>query len=544
MHPLRTLFSTLLVFVGAIVTGEALAANRVALVVGNSAYTRAGALANPINDATDVAGVLKQKGFAVIEGSNLDKANFVSKIEEFGRAASGAEIALFFYAGHGLQIAGRNFLVPIDAELDTAAAIDTQLVTASFVYRHMERGARFKIVVLDACRDNPLAERLKASLGERSDEIGRGLAREDFQLGWDSLISFSTQPGNVARDGDGRNSPFTHALVGQLTSVDANTDLAKILEGVRRDVTKATRQAQIPWDSSSLRVPVFLDRATQLELSDAARAWPKVDRRNLVELEAFIGRYPTSAEADQARARLRVPTCIGFRGNKECISVAGRPTTAVRWFKDCPHCPEMIVVPWGHLQMGSPGTEAGRGPGEDQVGITIPSYFAAGRSKVTTSEWNACVAGGGCKPIDGNAAETRPAEVPLHEARAYAKWVSASTGKTYRLLSEAEWEYVMRAGTTSAFWWGPTIDARPATGVNNPWSIRADGLEWVEDCWNDSIRGIPADGRARTTGDCARQVVRGGKDEDPSTLRSGYRSSAPPDAKGIGFRVVSTIVDR
>jgi formylglycine-generating enzyme required for sulfatase activity len=204
----------------------------------------------------------------------------------------------------------------------------------------------------------------------------------------------------------------------------------------------------------------------------------------------------------------------------------------------------MIIVPWGHFQMGSLATEAGRGPGEDQVAITIPSYFAAGRSTITTSEWNACVVGGGCKPLEGNEAETRPAEVPLHEARSYAKWMSVTTGKTYRLLSEAEWEYVVRAGTTTAFWWGPTIDARPAAGVSNPWSIRVDGLEWVEDCWNESIRGIPADGRARITGDCARQVVRGGKDDNPSTLRSAYRSSAPPDAKSIGFRVVSTILDR
>ena len=186
----RILFVMLSILIVATASGAALAARRVALVVGNSAYTHAGLLPNTINDAADMTAVLKQKGFSVIEGINLDTPTFIAKVQEFARAAKGTEIALFFYAGHGLQIAGHNYLMPIDAELATAAAVNSELVPASLVYRAIEGGARFKIVVLDACRNNPLADQLKEAMGARSAAIGRGLAREDFELGSDLCGQF------------------------------------------------------------------------------------------------------------------------------------------------------------------------------------------------------------------------------------------------------------------------------------------------------------------------------------------------------------------
>jgi uncharacterized caspase-like protein len=145
----------------------------------------------------------------------------------------GSEIAVFFYAGHGIQVAGQNYLVPVDAELATEAALEAELVPASLIYREMEGNARFKIVILDACRDNPLADELRKAMGQRSAVVGRGLAREDFSLGWESLVSFSTQPGNTALDGDGRNSPFTGALMRHLAASTSNDDFAGILGRVR-----------------------------------------------------------------------------------------------------------------------------------------------------------------------------------------------------------------------------------------------------------------------------------------------------------------------
>jgi uncharacterized caspase-like protein len=155
------------------------AQKRVALVIGNSAYKDVSELANARNDAADMAAALGQTGFLVIEGIDLDRVSFLAKLRQFAQASKGAEISLFFYAGHGVQVAGQNYLLPIDAELASEAALNTELIPASAVYRAMEGGARFKIVFLDACRINPLAEQLKTALGGRSAAVGRGLARED-----------------------------------------------------------------------------------------------------------------------------------------------------------------------------------------------------------------------------------------------------------------------------------------------------------------------------------------------------------------------------
>ena len=366
---------------------DAHAQKRVALVIGNSAYKDVSELANARNDAADMAAALRQTGFLVIEGIDLDKTSFIAKLREFAQASKGAEIALFFYAGHGVQVAGQNYLVPIDAELASEAAVNIELISASTVYRAMEGGARFKIVFLDACRSNPLAEQLKAAMGSRSAAVGRGLARDDRGFaGQDWLISFSTQPGNVALDGDERNSPFTAALVRELS---ADTDLASMLRGVRAQVMKTTQQKQIPWETSSLRVPVYLAREKQPELSEAARAWEQVNKKSFADIEAFVTRFDGSLESRLARGRIQQHWgCLTLKGRQDCVRIGGAGTghdvrMPVPSFKDCAFCPEMLIMPWGHVQIGSPADEVGRDAGEDQVRVTIPYFFAIARSLVS-----------------------------------------------------------------------------------------------------------------------------------------------------------------
>ena len=177
----------------------AMAQKRVALVIGNSAYQSTPALINPRNDATDMAAALKKLGFHVVEGFDLDKASFDRKVRDFADTMSGAKVGVFFYAGHGLQVAGHNYLVPVDAKLSTAAALDWEMVRLDLVQRTMERETETNVIFLDACRDNPLARNLARAMGTRSAEIGRGLAATEAGVG--TLISFSTQPGNVALDG-------------------------------------------------------------------------------------------------------------------------------------------------------------------------------------------------------------------------------------------------------------------------------------------------------------------------------------------------------
>jgi uncharacterized caspase-like protein len=174
----------------------ALAEKRVALVIGNSAYQHTPKLANPKNDATDMAAALKTLGFQVLDGFDLDKAAFDRKVRDFATALQGAEVGVLLFAGHGLQVAGHNYLGPIDAELSTASALDFEMVRLDLVHRTMEPEAQTNILFLNACRDNPLSRNLARAMGTRSTEIGRGLAAVESGIG--TLISFSTQPGNVA----------------------------------------------------------------------------------------------------------------------------------------------------------------------------------------------------------------------------------------------------------------------------------------------------------------------------------------------------------
>lgn len=241
-------------------------------------------------------------------------------------------------------------------------------------------------------------------------------------------------------------------------------------------------------------------------------------------------------------------------------------------FRDCDVCPEMVVIPAGNFTMGSPASEAARrddeGP-QHQVRISRP--FAAGKYEVTFDDWDACVREGGCgyKPDDfpwGRG--RRPVfNVSWQDANKYAEWLSRKTGKNYRLLTEAEWEYVARAGTTTAFSFGNRItptqanyDAR-VSYAGSPTRARGLGLlpvgsnapnnfglhdvhgnvsEWTEDCYHSNYNGAPSDGSAWISGDCGRRVRRGGAlNVGPSALRSASRSDAPLDLRypEIGFRV-------
>ncbi len=179
-----------------------------ALVIGNSAYEHTNPLPNPHNDATDISAALERLGFEVIgSGVDLDKRSLERKIREFTSTLTGADVALFFYAGHAVQVGDQNYLVPVDARLASEADVDFETISLRLVLQHMERDREKKtsLVFLDACRDNPLAKNLARSMGTRSSSVGQGLAAVKGGVG--TLIGFSTQPGNVARDGTGRNSP-------------------------------------------------------------------------------------------------------------------------------------------------------------------------------------------------------------------------------------------------------------------------------------------------------------------------------------------------
>jgi hypothetical protein len=285
----------------------AAAEKRVALVVGNSAYAHANALPNPVNDAGDMAKALAEVGFDVILGLDLSKSAFDGKVRDFARALEKADVALFFYAGHGLQASGRNHLVPVDAKLQVERDLDFEAISLDFVLKQMEldREGKTNIVFLDACRDNPLARNLARSMGTRSAAIGQGLAQ--VQTGVGTFIAYSTQPGNVALDGEGRNSPFTAALTKGLSLPDRN--LTAVMIEVRKDVLAATAGKQVPWDHSALTGDFYF----QLAAAPGTLPRPDADavQRRLRELEEELKKKSDPQQTAnvvalaQARERLR-----------------------------------------------------------------------------------------------------------------------------------------------------------------------------------------------------------------------------------------------
>jgi uncharacterized caspase-like protein len=226
------------------------AEKRVALVVGNSSYKEVGKLANPVNDANEIATALKAAGFEVILGVDVDKRGFDTKVRNFADLMEGADVAIFFYAGHGLQVAGRNYLIPVDAHLQGERDLDFDAENLDFILKQMElnRADKTNIVFLDACRDNPFSQNLARSMGTRSTSIGKGLAQVETGVG--TFIAYSTQPGNVALDGKGKNSPFTTALAKHVR--EPGRDLTSVMIEVRKDVLAATDGKQVPWDHSAL----------------------------------------------------------------------------------------------------------------------------------------------------------------------------------------------------------------------------------------------------------------------------------------------------
>ena len=227
---------------------SARAAERVALIIGNSSYQEAAELQNPRNDAEEIAKLLTKFGFRVLKGIDVDQFNFRILVRAFTREIKDAKLALFYYAGHGLQVGRRNFLLPVDAVLKEEADLDFESVELGFILQQMERGKRTNIILMDACRDNPFAANLARNMGTRSTSIGRGLA--PLETGVGTFVGFATQPGNVALDGQSTNSPFTKAIIKHLA--EPGLDIGVLMRRVREEVIAETKGKQVPWSNSSL----------------------------------------------------------------------------------------------------------------------------------------------------------------------------------------------------------------------------------------------------------------------------------------------------
>ncbi len=251
----RILFAIIFLCAAVSSMSVAIAERRVALVVGNSDYEHSSKLANPINDANDVTSALEDVGFKVITVTDVDIDGFRAAIDAFAREASGADVSLFYYSGHGMQWEGQNMLVPTDATLDNADIVPFEVLPLTKITNALSLARNAKILILDACRDNDAERSLKIALaekqGKKSTAVDRGLTPLNATEG--QVVIFATQPNRTASDdfeGSSRNSPFTHAFLE--TIKEPGLEIGRTFRKVAARVNKLTRGAQRPEMSISL----------------------------------------------------------------------------------------------------------------------------------------------------------------------------------------------------------------------------------------------------------------------------------------------------
>jgi uncharacterized caspase-like protein len=290
-----------------VVCQPALAEKRVALVLGNSAYQNVPRLPNPVNDGAVIAATLKDAGFDVVDSRHdLPAAETRRALRDFADRARDADIAVVYYAGHGIEVDGTNYLIPVDAKLERDTDVYDEAFSLDRVLLAIEPAKQLRLVILDACRDNPFAKVMKRTVASRA--IGQGLAKVEPTIP-NMLIAYSAKAGSTALDGDAKNSPFTMALAKHLTT--PGLDVRRAFGFVRDDVLKTTGYRQEPFVYGSLGgddVPLVPAKAA------ASAANPQADIRrdyelaqqigNKAALNAFLAQYPDGFYADLARIQL------------------------------------------------------------------------------------------------------------------------------------------------------------------------------------------------------------------------------------------------
>ncbi|WP_161776211.1 SUMF1/EgtB/PvdO family nonheme iron enzyme [Polycyclovorans algicola] len=527
----------------ALVAGQATAAKRVALVIGNDSYQTSPKLQNARNDARAVAGALSEIGFTLSGGQahlDVSRGDLLRLVRDFTGSLSSDDIALFYFAGHGVAGGGENWLLPVnDGEIRFQEDVPDYAVSAQSVLQRLEvRGGGINLVILDACRNNPLPDR------RRSVGATRGLQRMQAPFG--SFIVYAAGLGEAALDGRGSNGLFTQELLTRIRTPGLRVD--DLFTQVRNAVRSASGSQQTPWSESSLPDVFYLVPGAQ---PPALAAAPALDPRlaeeaafkaaqaaNSVEgWQIFQRRYPNSAYA--ATAEIQLAALTRPRPQPQPTQPQSRPqlqtpsqapaVAATGWAaKDCPDCPEMVKIPGRNYSMG--------------------------KFEVTFDEWDACHAAGGCskRPDDEGWGRGRRPVINVsweQVTQQYIPWLNHKTGKTYRLPTEEEWEHAARAGTTTEYWWGNDIGRNRANCLTcgsqwdslgvapvgsfaaNPWGlhdVHGNVREWTQGC---------------SERHCGRRVIRAGSWSDlPADLRAASRRESTPRAAtmGLGFRLART----
>jgi formylglycine-generating enzyme required for sulfatase activity len=536
---MRLLFWLCVSVVSAMLTSSALPqqrAARVALVIGNNSYPDASTpLSSTIRDARTLSEELRRNGFDVDLKENVGREDMQRAIDSFTGKIRNGTAALLYFGGYGIQVARQTYLLPVNAQVWTEADVRRDGVSVDALLAEMHRkGANVKIIILDAAYRNPFERRFRASAA--------GLAALDSPDG--TLALYSVAPGKVINDGTLANSLFVSELIKELRS--PNLTAEEVFNRARIGVARASNNEQVPWVASSLVEEFYFGTSRGVAAAPAPAPTPAPPASPAPAARPAPPPAPSAAPQASSTAPATEPPTASFKPGDT--------------FRDCADCAELVVVPAGSFDMGSSLEYE-----NPMHRVTIAKPFAIGRHEVTFSEWDKCVDEGGCRyrPDDRDWGRgDRPViNVSWLDAKAFVTWLSQKTGKSYRLPSEAEWEYASRAGTNTAYWWGRDLGSRQANcrdcntgevqrttpvGSYKPngfglYDTAGNAAEWTEDCWNDSYRGAPNNGAAWLIGQCRLRVLRGGAfDSQARYLRSMSRFRYDVDVRFIanGFRVV------
>ena len=496
---------------------------RVALVIGNADYkgslTR---LRNPANDARGMAQVLEEIGFEVIPLYNANRAEIGRAVHEFSKKIGSEGVALFYFSGHGLQVEGQNYLVPVDAEIEEAYQVKYQCNSANEVLDVMQsrRGNRINVVILDACRNNPFADGNK-SVGSR------GLATMPGAPG--SLIAYAADAGSVAKDGTGRHSPYTGSLIKHIKT--PNLELEDVFKSVARDVLSATAGNQKPGRYSNVNEDYYL------VVSESSNLGP------LPPVPGGRGRLPTDPVPERET------------GLEEVGQIAGEGR---RFSLPNSESMEFVWIPAGTFMMGSPDSEKGRDKDEGPVHeVKISAGFWLGKYEVTQGQWEAVM---GSNPSYFKGVDRPVDKVSWSDVQAFIGQLNAVVGTiAYRLPTEAEWEYACRAGTSTRWsfgdnesqlgdyaqlrkFWGGFETKAVGSKLPNAWGLydmHGNVHEWVQDWYGGYSRSSVVDPQGPSTG--SDRVGRGGGfDYNAQGVRSANRINYSPGVRAvsIGFRLL------
>ena len=566
-------------------------AARLALVVGNADYADS-PLKNPVNDARAMHAKLASLGFEVTPVENLRRRDIGRTVNGFASRIRPGDEVVVFYAGHGLQVRGINYLPAVDADIQSEEDVPLNSLNLNTLLERMDDAkAGVKLLFLDACRNNPYARSFRSS--------ARGLARvQDAPSG--TLMHFATRPGSVAADGSGKNGLYTTELLRHIDQ--PGTPIEQMLKRVAAAVERESKGQQEPWVEGSLKGDFYFKPGSGVQVASVApvptglpvvaaqqadpeqEVWQAAKAANTVAAyDAYLAEYPRGKFASAARIARGALVAAGNGGGAGAATLANQsavqastassqPAQPGQSFRDCAqaHCPELVVIPAGSFVMGSNDDDIEKPPHS----VSVRS-FALGKYEVTQGQWRAVMGSNPSRFSD--CGDNCPVEnVSWDDIQQYLAKLNQMTGMKYRLASEAEWEYAARAGCSTAFNVGgqcrDKIEASEANfdgnytyngstkgvyrekpiqvgsfGANN-WGLHdmhGNVWEWVEDVWHDNYAGAPTDGSAwKSGGNSSHRVVRGGSwNGNPVNLRSAFRGRYSPDDRFNfnGFRIARTV---